>query len=263
MKNFIQSLLAEIRLGAVVSYLCSIIGVIVAAYFSYVIYLRQRNLNRKRILRRMTYEVADTIRHIFTGLQILRQADNKQTLLPMHFKKMKIPEQSLFFNAEMIRYYPANHDRAFRKCALLLRNHNLELDAIISYVESVCGGRSFDEFYYRNLLGYYRKKSRLLLIALQHELCRLKKGKCKQCPLRNYNIFLPHTPKEDGRCIAEGLYNQDERCSIDAEAIKNWSPWYHNIPFLSAWQRAKVIRKHVEGWRAPNSVAGVIYAPST
>lgn len=261
MKTFIQSF-TETHLGIVISCVLSILLVVLTAYLGYISYLRQRNLSRKRILRRMTYEVADTIRHIFTGLRILKQAENGRMLSPMHFKKMKISEQSLFFNAEILRYYPADHDRAFRKCALLLRNHNLELDTIISFIESVCGRSSFDADFYRRLLEYYKKKSRLLLIALQHELCRLRKGKCKQCPMKDYNIFSPKPTKKGGSLIAEGLYDQCERCSIAAEVTWNWSPWYRNIPFLSDFLRTKAIRKHVENWKAPNSVSGVIYTPS-
>ena len=245
-----------------ISCLLSIIGVVLTAYLGYVFYLMQRSLNRKRMLRCMTYEVADTIRHIYTGLRILEQAKNGRMLSPMHFKKMKISEHSLFFDAEMIRYYPADHDRAFRKCALLLRNHNLELDAIISHIESVCGRSSFDTDFYRKLLEYYKKKSRLLLTALQHELCRLRKGKCEQCPMKDYNMFSLKPTKKGGSLTAEELYDRCGRCSIEAEVTRNWSPWYRNIPFLSDCRRTKAIRKHVRNWKAPDSVGGVIYTPS-
>ena len=48
---------------------------------------------------------------------------------------MKISNNSLFFDDEVIKHYPLKWDTDFRQIALFLRNNDIELDYIIDYLK--------------------------------------------------------------------------------------------------------------------------------
>lgn len=245
---------------AFISCIVSLFLAAFTAYFGYNAYRRQRNVGNRQILHRMTFEVSDIIRHIVSGLKILEIADENRMLSTMHFKKMRISKQSLFFDAEMPRYYPSKYDRIFRKCALLLRNHNIELDAIISYVESVDAGRAFDSGHYRQLLEYYKGKSTMLVSYLQHELCFLAGCSCKKCPLGSLSgISFPHAGQNEIYAFEGGFFDESGLCLALPETAKKRISRYRRVPLVGRYVKHKTMKKYIRTWKSPDSIRAIVY----
>ena len=244
---------------AFISCAVSLILAALTAYFGYLAYKKQRNLSRKQIRARMAYEVADTIRHVTAGLKILEQADSHRVLSTMHFEKMKISEQSLFFDAEMIHHYPPKYDRIFRKCALLLRNNDIELDAIIAYVKGADQGHGFDISHYNDLVGYYMEKSRMLISYLHHELCLLVGCNCKKCIFQEFVVPSSLREEKKGIYAIEGLYDEDGLCQVLPQDVKKRIMRYRHIPVLSSFMQREITKKYILDRKSPDSTRSIVY----
>ncbi len=245
---------------ALISCIVSLFLAALTAYFGYSAYRKQRNVSSRQILGRMIFEVSDTIRHILSGLKILEKADRHRMLAAMHFKKMKVSKQSLFFDAEIIHYYPARYDRIFRKCSLLLRNYNIELDAIISYIDFVSEGHDFDADYYQRLLDYYVEKSQMLVTCLRHELCVLVNCNCRKCPLHlSFSDYRPED--EDGKNVytSESFNDEHGLCQMLPKADREKILRYRRIPFVAGFVRRRLIKRYISAWRSPDSINSVVY----
>lgn len=245
---------------ALISCIVSLLLAALTAYFGYSAYRKQRNVSSRQILGRMIFEVSDTIRHILSGLKILDMADKNRMIAAMHFKKMRVSKQSLFFDAEIIHYYPARYDRLFRKCSLLLRNYNIELDAIISYIEFVSEGHDFDADYYRSLVTYYIEKSQMLVTYLRHELCILMDCNCRKCPLHH---SLNDYQLEDGvgKNIYAGENLKDEYglCLMLPKADREKILRYRRIPLVAGFMRRKIIKRYISAWKSPDAISVIVY----
>ncbi|MCH5335700.1 MAG: hypothetical protein J1D86_07870 [Alistipes sp.] len=199
----------EPMLAIVLSYVCPLLVVLLSGYIGYKSYRHQRNISNKQISHRLTAECTDLIRHINAGLGLLaNQHDRLSKLSPMHFRKMKISDISLFFDHSFIHNYPARHDTLLRKCSLLLRNYNIELDAVIEAAED----DAVPVEKYAEYVDYFCAKCRILIKELFYVLCRLTRCDCDYCrnnvPVSLHNDDRHILYKADGQrqCI---LLNRD------------------------------------------------------
>jgi hypothetical protein len=150
--------------------LFALLGLILAVIAPVIVDLVQKYLLQKNERMLVIGEMKDMYRHFCRNKRAIEIIKSKKEMPAMlHFKKMKIPEDSLIFSQTTFRTMSAKRSKKIYELKLLLRNLNIEMDDLIGYCEHDPVQNLFDQY-----LEYLIGKITFLQEKLLKETAMLK-----------------------------------------------------------------------------------------
>ncbi|WP_113653858.1 hypothetical protein [Pedobacter namyangjuensis] len=149
-----------------------------AGQYAVVFWIRkkEKKLKHKRQLKLLISEIEDLMRHCYINLAILKIIDlEKGKPSDLHFEKMKIiTDSSILFSTDTFTFISSKYTKHINRLRLNIRNINLEIDKILSYIHK----DDFDSKKLGDYINYLIKKFELSLDRnLPERIATLKKAK--------------------------------------------------------------------------------------
>jgi hypothetical protein len=181
----ILSKIAEPDIGVDLKIIISALVGATAAFLYSIISEWVRNLlKRKKEVTLILAELDAIYKHILSNLNIIESIDLKMGVPHrMHFEKMKIHQNSILFSSDTFRTISSKHGMVIYRLKLILRNIDIEAQAIVDYIDS----KNYDPKTMAQYLDYFKIR---LEKRLKNNLSRIKNSLTKNKNAFK-NIFSP------------------------------------------------------------------------
>ncbi len=127
-------------------------------------YVDERNRKERHAKATLLAELIDFVRHYEQNLQVLEAIDTNVGMpSAMHFQMLHVPEYALVFDAETLKLIPATEAAAVNHLRLILRNCNLEADAMAWCVT----GPNYHRKHLENHLPFAKNRTAAVLVKLK------------------------------------------------------------------------------------------------
>jgi hypothetical protein len=151
----------------------ALVGVTAAFLYSTISEWVRNSLKRKKEVTLILAELDAIYKHILSNLNIIESIDLKMGVPHrMHFEKMKIHQNSILFSSETFRMMSSKHGMLIYRLKLILRNIDIEAQAIVDYID----GKDYDVETMNQYLDYFKRR---LEKRLKNNLHRIKNSLTK------------------------------------------------------------------------------------